>query len=289
VGSLEGVDFVSEDLNRNEHTRAAGFFGKNSEVSWIQKLEDSVGRSTSGEMSDSSHLKNPEGPAGDSAPSKDRKARGIPIATMNYHLDDLAIPEVDPQTDQFGIPSKKRADQYFNAYMTFVNPFFSAVRQSTFTQQYLQYFDQLYDPYYKVDPPRKWLAVLNMILAIGCRHCRLMDHANGDVYDDHLVFWMRARQLSLQDNILFEHTGLQQIQLEVLVAVYMLGTGRVNRYVSCFSFLNIWGLISTVHLNSSTWPSTQPSHWGSTYVCRTSEQTAHRKKPVAACGGPYTH
>jgi hypothetical protein len=289
VGSLEGVDLVSEDLNRNEHTRAAGFFGKNSEVSWIQKLEDSVGRSTSGGMSDSSHLENSDGPAKDSAPSKDRIARGIPIAMMNYHLDDLVIPDVDPQTDQFEMPPRERADQYFNAYMTFVNPFFSAVRQSTFTKQYLQYFNQLYDPNRKLDPPRKWLAVLNMIFAIGCRHCRLTDHANSDVYDDHLVFLMRARQLSLQDNNLFEHTGLQQIQLEFLVAVYLLCTGRVNRYVSCFSSLNIWGLISTVHLNSSTWPSTRPSHWGSTYVFWTSKQTAHRKKPVAACGGPYTH
>ncbi|KAJ5272268.1 hypothetical protein N7478_007393, partial [Penicillium angulare] len=236
VGSLEGIDLVSEDLNRNEHTRAAGFFGKNSEVSWIQKLEDSVGRSSSGGMSDSSHLESSEGPAGDSAPSNDKIAREIPIAMMSYHLDDLPIPDVNPQTDQFGIPPRERADQYFNAYMTFVNPFFSAVRQSTFTQQYLLFFNRLYDPNRKVDPPRKWLAVLNMIFAIGCRHCRLTDHANSDVYDDHLVFLMRARQLSLQDNILFEHTGLQQIQLEFLVAVYLLCTGRVN---SASKFVNM--------------------------------------------------
>ncbi|KAJ5658996.1 hypothetical protein N7507_005447 [Penicillium longicatenatum] len=229
VGSLEAVDIVGEDLNRNEHTRAAGFFGKSSEVSWMQKLEDSVGRSTSGEMSDSPHQEHSEEPAGESAPIDDKIAREIPIAMMNYHLDELDIPDVDPQSDPFGMPPRDQADQYFNAYMTFVNPFFSAIRQSTFTQQYLQYFNRLYDPIRRIDPPRKWLAVLNMIFAIGCRHCGLMDHANSGSYEDHVVFLMRARQLSLQDNILFEPTGLQQIQLEFLVAVYLLCTGRVNR------------------------------------------------------------
>ncbi|KAJ5532001.1 hypothetical protein N7494_008553 [Penicillium frequentans] len=228
VGSLEAVDVVGEDLNRNEHTRAAGFFGKSSEVSWIQKLEDSVGQSTSQEMSDSPHLENSEG-SGDSAPPNDKIARDIPIAMMNYHLDELDIPDVDPQLDQFGMPPRERADEYFHAYMTFVNPFFCAIRQSTFTQQYLQYYNLLSDPTRKVTPPRKWLAVLNMIFAIGCRHCRLMDHTNSGIYDNHAVFLSRARQLSLQDNILFEHTGLQQIQLEFLVAVYLLCTGRVNR------------------------------------------------------------
>jgi len=228
VGSLEAVDVVSEDLNRNEHTRACGFFGKSSEVSWIQKLEDSVGRSTSAEVSDSPHLDHSEG-SGDSAPPNDKIARDIPIAMMNYHLDELEIPDVDPQSNEFGMPPRERADEYFHAYMTFVNPFFSAIRQSTFTQQYLQYFNRLSDPTRRVDPPRKWLAVLNMIFAIGCRHCRLMDHTNIGVYDDDVVFLTRARQLSLQDNILFEPTGLQQIQLEFLVAVYLLCTGRVNR------------------------------------------------------------
>lgn len=228
MGSLESVDVVGEDLNRNEHTRAAGFFGKSSEVAWIQKLEDSVGQSTSQEMSDSPYLENSEG-SGDSAAPNDTIARDIPIAMMNYHLDELDIPDVDAQLDQFGMPPRERADEYFHAYMTFVNPSFGAVRESAFTQQYLQYFNLLSDPTRKVTPPRKWLAVLNMIFAIGCRHCRLMDRTNSGMYDNHVVYLSRARQLSLQDNILFEHTGLQQIQLEFLIAVYLLCTGRVNR------------------------------------------------------------
>lgn len=41
-GSLDAIDLVEEDLNRNERTRATGFFGKNSEVAWMQKLEKRV-------------------------------------------------------------------------------------------------------------------------------------------------------------------------------------------------------------------------------------------------------
>ncbi|KAJ5935771.1 hypothetical protein N7466_005318 [Penicillium verhagenii] len=228
VGSLESVDVVGEDLNRNEQSRAAGYFGKSSEVSWMQKLEDSVG-STSREMSDSPLMGHVEGQNGDSASQNDKIAKDIPIAMMNYHMDDLDIPMVDNQSDPFVMPPRDLADEYFNAYMLFVNPFFNAIRQSTFTQQYLQFFSRPPGPPRNSDPPRKWLAVLNMIFAIGCRHCRLINHTNSGIYDDHIVFLTRARQLSLHENVLFEHTALQQIQLELLVAVYLLCTGQINR------------------------------------------------------------
>ncbi|KAJ5929791.1 hypothetical protein N7454_006741 [Penicillium verhagenii] len=207
VGSLESVDVVGEDLNRNEQSRAAGHFGKSSEVAWMQKLEDSVG-STSREMSDSPLMGHVEGQNGDSASQNDKIAKDIPIAMMNYHMDDLDIPMVDNQSDPFVMPRRDLADEYFNAYISSVD---RLVRHAIRT------------------PPRKWLAVLNMIFAIGCRHCRLMNHTNIGIYDDHIVFLTRARQLSLQENVLFEHTALQQIQLELLVAVYLLCTGQINR------------------------------------------------------------
>lgn len=38
IGSLEAIDRVEEDLNRNENARATGYMGKNSEVTWMQRL-----------------------------------------------------------------------------------------------------------------------------------------------------------------------------------------------------------------------------------------------------------
>jgi hypothetical protein len=70
----------------------------------------------------------------------------------------------------------------------------------------------------------------------------------------------RARKLGLHPHGLFEHSDLQQIQLELLVAVYFLCLGQLNRYVSCRSIVstNIDQQPATGHANSPTWLSTPP-------------------------------
>ncbi|KAJ5730934.1 uncharacterized protein N7483_005442 [Penicillium malachiteum] len=213
VGSLEAVDVVAEDLNRNENTRASGFFGKNSEVSWIQRLENTTQRPINDVMTGS----------GMNSVQRNDATNDTPLATMNYHLDDLDIPPVDRQSDPSVIPARELADEYFNAYMILVDPFFHAIRKSTFTAQYINLFDR------RAVPSLKWLAILNMIFAIGCWHCRLMNHEKNEIYDNEVVFLTRARQLSLNGNTLFEHTTLQQVQFELLISLYLLCEGQLNR------------------------------------------------------------
>ncbi|KAK4866858.1 hypothetical protein LT330_008021 [Penicillium expansum] len=194
---------VDEDLDRNEETRAAGFFGKNSEVNWIRKLESGVGIKSAQDHQQQSLEKQ------------------IPISMMDYHLDSLDIPFIEP-CDPLAVPPRELADRYFDAYLTNVHPTFSAIRKMTFISQYQKFFNNA------STPPRKWLAILNMIFAIGCRYCRLIDHPQSTGEED-LLYLTRARHLGLHSNVLFEHTDLQQIQLELLVAVYLLCLGQVNR------------------------------------------------------------
>ncbi|KAL4753451.1 hypothetical protein BDW72DRAFT_191132 [Aspergillus terricola var. indicus] len=205
-GSLEDIDLVKEDLNRSDKTVAVGFFGKNSEIAWMQKLEVvSDGREHG--LSD-----------GDRPFSKD-----IPINSMSYHLDDLSIPF--PETvNPYAVPEKELADKYFNAYMESVHSSFTVVRKRTFMMQYEQFYKKR-----QFRPPRKWLAVLNMILALGCRYCRLTRKVvAGERDTDDTVFLNRARMLCLSGNVLFEHDDLQQIQVMLLVAVYFVALGQVN-------------------------------------------------------------
>lgn len=145
----------------------------------------------------------------------------IPTSMMDYHLDSLDIPLIEP-CDPLDVPPRELADRYFDAYLTNVHPTFSAIRKMTFISQYQKFFDNA------LKPPRKWLAILNMIFAIGCRYCRLIDDPQRTDEED-LVYLTRARHLGLHSNVLFEHTDLQQIQLELLVAVYLLCLGQVNR------------------------------------------------------------
>ncbi|KAJ6104114.1 hypothetical protein N7523_010434 [Penicillium sp. IBT 18751x] len=232
VGSLEDVDLVDEDINRNENTRAAGYFGKNSEITWMQRLEDGVENdsrqqsvATSQSESTSETLSRPQ----------ENTAREIPMAMMNYHLDDLDIPIIE-DVDPLAVPPREVADGYFHAYMAFVHPIFSAVRKPAFTSQYRQFFDR------SAKPPRKWLGILNMIFAIGCRYSKLMNLSNAS-RDNDLVFLSRAWKLGMQSNVLLEHTDLQQIQLEFLIAVYLLCLGQVNR-ASTFSGLALRSALS---------------------------------------------
>ncbi|KAL2841712.1 fungal-specific transcription factor domain-containing protein [Aspergillus pseudoustus] len=221
-GSLDEIDLVKEDLNRSDKTVATGFFGKNSEVAWMQKLEDVSGR-RSGQLQ-------PDG--------KTSAGRQIPITSMSYHLDDLILPFPDT-VDPFAMPPKSIADKYFSAYMRSVHPAFMVVRQNTFTSQYEQFFTKKF-----VNPPRKWLAVLNMIFALGCRFCKLTGEINaGGPHTDDLEFLNRTRRLCLYGNVLFEHDDLQQIQVLLLVAFYLVALGQVNT-ASKFSSMALRSAIS---------------------------------------------
>lgn len=220
MGSLDAIDQVDEDLNQDEDTRAAGFFGKNSEVNWIRKLESDVAlKSPQEHVSSPFHMENHR----DSASIQQQQQsmeKQIPTSMMDYHLDSLDIPLIEP-CDPLAVPPRELADRYFDSYLANVHPTFSAIRKMTFISQYQKFFNNT------STPPRKWLAILNMIFAIGCRYCRLIDPQNTDEED--LLYLTRARHLGLHGNVLFEHTDLQQIQLELLVAVYLLCLGQVNR------------------------------------------------------------
>ncbi|KAJ5177378.1 uncharacterized protein N7500_000077 [Penicillium coprophilum] len=221
MGSLDAIDQVDEDLDQNEDTRAAGFFGKNSEVNWIRKLESGVGMKSPREhLSNHFHKQSQRDPVAIQQLQQSLE-RQIPTSMMDYHLDGLDIPLIEP-CNPLTVPPRDLADRYLHAYLINVHPTFSAIRKMTFISQYHQFFNNA------STPPRKWLAVLNMIFAIGCRYCRLIDEPHSAGEED-LIYLTRARHLGLHSNVLFEHTDLQQIQLELLVAIYLLCLGQVNR------------------------------------------------------------
>lgn len=193
---------------------AMGFFGKNSEVSWMQRLEDEA----SSLSRQSSELV--EGRGQSSSQSSAQKP-DFSISALSYHLDDLSIPfleSVDPNV----LPPKELADRFFAAYMESVHPVFMVIRRKTFTDQYEKFYR------WPSRPPRTWLAILNLVFAIGCRYLRLAQCADDGDLDD-LVYLNRARKLALSGNVLFEHADLQQIQVESLAAFYLLSLDQVNR------------------------------------------------------------
>ncbi|KAE8387296.1 fungal-specific transcription factor domain-containing protein [Aspergillus alliaceus] len=204
-------DHTEEDFNRDDFSRATGFIGKSSEISWLQVLNkefDSgceVCRSTSGI----------------SSPSLTSYCDG-PIASSNYHLDDLDIPVIE-RLDISELPPKDTATKLFNAYMSSVHPSYPIIGISTFASQFQAFFN---NPSLK--PGNKWLAILNLIFAIGAKQAQLTDADWKRDKDDHYLYFIRARTLSLEGQVL-HHSDLQQLQVEGLASFYMLSSGQINR------------------------------------------------------------
>lgn len=221
VGPFEVVDHTEEDFNRDETARATGFIGKSSEITWLQKLSREVDESdpwgSNANISDSSGLPSPS--------MTPRAEKSDPwVASSNYYLDDLEMPGA-VQVDVHAVPSRETATKLFNAYLTSVHPSYPIIGISTFVSQFQVFFNQP-----SLRPGNKWLAILNLIFAIGAKYAHLTDAEWKGSDDDPDLYFSRARALSLDEQLL-QHPDLQQLQVEGLASFYLLASGHINRYV----------------------------------------------------------
>lgn len=215
IGSLDAIDRVEEDLNRNENSRATGYMGKNSEVTWMQRLQREAehrSRGLPGALT--------SGQSGQSRRQDDDPA----LHEVNYHLDDLDISAPGP-VEVYAIPSRDLAEKLFDDYLRTVHPLFPIINRPLFTAQFRTFFDS------NVQPGDRWLAILNLIFAISAKHAHLTEAPWRGEERDHLVYLTRARILSMNGDVLFSHPDLQQVQVEGLIAFYLLSSDQINRYV----------------------------------------------------------
>lgn len=144
------------------------------------------------------------------------------LHAVNYHLDDLDISVPGP-VQLYSMPSRQLADRLFDDYLTTVHPFFPIINRPLFRAQFRTFFETA------ARPGDKWLAILNMIFAISAKHAHLIDAPWRGDDNDHLVYLTRARILSMNGDVLFSHPDLQQVQVEGLIAFYLLSSDQINR------------------------------------------------------------
>ncbi|KAJ5502984.1 Transcription factor [Penicillium fimorum] len=208
IGSLEAVDRVEEDLNLTESSRATGYMGKSSEVTWMGRVEEE----TELRSRDQTPKAKPE----------DYTTDKVTPSMVNYHIDDLGIDAPGP-VQMYWVPPKSVADHLFETYLHAVHPHFPIINKTLFSSQYKDFFN---DISYAGD---KWMAILNMIFAIATEYLYNSDEAyRGDI-KDHLFYLTRSRMLSMGGDTLFQHPDLEQVQVEGLVAFHMLSTNQINR------------------------------------------------------------
>lgn len=228
IGSLEAVGRADEDHNRTEQSRATGFMGKSSEVSWMQRLQKETeqrARDQPGALEPNLDDDEVEDPTKDI----------LSLHALNYHLDDLDISVPGP-VQRYKMPPRQLADRLFEEYLTSVHPFFPIISRPLFCAQY-ETFVENSSRSTATRPGDKWLAILNMIFAIAAKHSHLTNAPWRGDENDHLVYLARARLLSMNGEVLFSHPDLQQVQVEALIAFYLLASDQINRYVARLSRL----------------------------------------------------
>jgi Fungal specific transcription factor domain len=233
VGSIGAVDRIEEDFNRSQGARTTGYMGKNSEVTWLQKLRQEntfgspVGPASEAEFRNktggASPLFEKRSPGSESTKTLPDAFEGFSAHDLSYHLDDFSI-SIPEAIDRFEIPPRETADHLFNAYLESVHPSFPIIGKMTFSSQYRKFMEGT-----SASPGERWLAILNMIFAIGARYAHLVQAEWRGDERDHLLYFSRARLLSLNGNTIFNHPDLQQVQVSALIAFYLLATSQINR------------------------------------------------------------
>lgn len=153
---------------------------------------------------------------------EDEVADGVTINTLDNILGDFAT-NVPQPVNKYGMPSRQLSDLLFEEYWNNVHPGFPMINRPLFRIQYQSFWDQ------GQQPGDKWLGILNVIFAIAARYAHLTQAPWRGEDNDHFLYFNRARLLSLTGEELFGPPNLQQVQLEGLVAFYLLATDQIGR------------------------------------------------------------
>lgn len=202
------MDRVEDDFNRTESSRATGYMGKSSEVTWMRRVQEEAEQRNRGQPP--------------TFTSSENHNIRIPPHTINYHLDDLGINAPGP-VQMYWIPPRPLADHLLETYLRVVHPHFPIINRVAFSAQYTTFFNDM------SYADNKWMAILNLIFAIATHYLSSSDLMQRGDTQDHLFYLTRARMLSMSGDNIFQHPDLQQVQIEGLIAFHMLATNQINR------------------------------------------------------------
>ena len=235
AGSTGALDRTNEDFTR-EDARQTGFMGKNSEVTWLQRLreENAYGDGQQGQQGKGAPPKSTgtsmasltsRRPGGENQPSTSDSEPSFNIHDSSYHMDDVSIFTYEA-VDPYELPTPEVANHLFDAYMERVHSSFPFVGRLNLTSQFRKLISGTAQR-----PPEKWLAILNLIFAIGAKYSHLINAEWKGDERDHLIYFTRARLLAVSSETIFRHPDLQMIQVLSLMSLYLLCNSQVNRYV----------------------------------------------------------
>jgi hypothetical protein len=191
---------------------ASGFVGKMSEMAWIQRTWE--------------HLVDPPLKANDvPRPEIDRPLAALKDFT--YFMDDTNVLAIDEDhINEQLCPPKETAVILSEAYFHALQGAFHFVGRDNFLSS-LSSFPQQNSTLNWTQ--RRWLALANLVWAVGSKWLQIskLDH----IYraDTHLVYYARARRLGLDHRVMFDHPDIERVQAMGILAFYLFINGSIAR------------------------------------------------------------
>lgn len=232
VASTGSVDHIVEEIDTENAPYRTGYIGKTSEISWIQR----VARQLATEAQNNSPGEGIATPQTSSYSHYSTKFSSMynsivddeyQFETPAYHLDDINLSTAGTHIDPFLLPDKVVADELVNVFFSTIHPTFPLLQQKSFMEQYETFFSMWFPP----NNSKRWLAMLNLIFAIGSVYGKLVNAPWKGGDNEHLKFFGRARVLNLDEGGMLEVADVQQVQVVALTSIYLLVSNQTNRYV----------------------------------------------------------
>ena len=224
VGSMGSTDHANEeDFTQGESIiKSQAFVGQASEIRWMQRLEKELTGAPNQDF-DREALQHSDVPT-----SSKGKERRNPVESHNPtpYPDDMDTSIIGDQLDPFDVPVRSTADGLVDSYFKTVHPSFPVLDKAYFIEQYERYFVARNPQGFK---DRNFVALLQIVLAIGAVHAHLIgaDWAGDD--RDHLLYFAKARMLGIDTGILNDMAYLGQVQVFGLGGMYLMVTDQINR------------------------------------------------------------
>ncbi|KAK5954040.1 hypothetical protein OHC33_004611 [Knufia fluminis] len=231
-GSTGALDRTEEDFTR-EGAKTTGYMGKNSDITWLQRLrqENKYGEGTSAQDANQERLYELAGRSFRSHMSQNTTDVALPeadsgftIQDSSYHLNDLNIFAYEAVAP-YEMPTNDHARMLFNTYMQRVHPAFPIVGRMNLHNQFFKFMSKNGAQ----QAPRKWLAIINLIFAIAAKYSHFIQADWAGDERDHVIYFTRARMLAVTDETIFNHPDLQMIQILGLMSYYLLVIDQINR------------------------------------------------------------
>lgn len=212
VGSPGRQGELVEAVDLGRGSGASGFVGKMSEMSWIRRAFECI-------RAEKGHV----GPDVGVSEISDHLTTAPDYCYFMDNTDVLAVDE--DHVEQYDWPPGDSAFILAEAYFHAMQGAFQFVLREQFLAVLVHLPQQAMPSWSQ----RHWLAMANLVWAVGSLWLQITKLDRSGKRDHHLMYYARARALGIDHRIMFDHPDIERVQAIGLLSFYLLVNGSVTR------------------------------------------------------------